>query len=234
MQRTNRSSRGRSDSRRQWMAAAVAALVIGLALNGCGSGGNGLPSTNTRLEGQVLVPQGQTLPTLTAKVEGTSVVSSVSPTTGTFTLVGAPTGSQTIQILDVNGMVVESVPVTIASGSAIVPPLPAPTIFTAGAASGIAGTVYKGPISPVTQNGASNEEPLANATLQIMSADGATLITSVTSGSDGSFSVDLPPGTYKVVPISGTNGFPHASPFTVTVNANEVSNITVNYDTGIR
>lgn len=55
----------------------------------------------------------------------------------------------------------------------------------------------------------------------------------IMTGEDGTFSVDLPPGDYTVVPENG-DPFPIAQPLDVTVVAGDYVAIEINYDSGIR
>lgn len=55
----------------------------------------------------------------------------------------------------------------------------------------------------------------------------------ITTGEDGTFRVDLPPGDYNVVPQNG-DPFPIAQPLDVTVVAGDYATIEINYDSGIR
>jgi hypothetical protein len=94
----------------------------------------------------------------------------------------------------------------------------------------------KGPIDPAVMLGQQNEAPYPGATLLIQStpALGSAAASTVTSGSDGTFTLSEPPGQYLITPQPGANGFPHAAPFLVSVLANQMSHIVVEYDTGIR
>ena len=55
----------------------------------------------------------------------------------------------------------------------------------------------------------------------------------LTSGEDGTFRVDLPPGDYVVVPENG-DPFPIAQPVDVTVVAGQYVPVEINYDSGSR
>lgn len=103
--------------------------------------------------------------------------------------------------------------------------------------SGIKGTVLLGPTCPVESSPGANDPvpcltPYA-ATLVVLDNEGVKVAT-VTSGADGKFQVNLPPGDYVVTPETGTDSYPIAQPLSVTVSAGIYTEIEVNYDTGIR
>lgn len=55
------------------------------------------------------------------------------------------------------------------------------------------------------------------------------------TGEDGEFTVDLPPGTYELVPtVPGGGPLPSAEPMTVTVQDGEYTEVTVLFDSGVR
>lgn len=103
--------------------------------------------------------------------------------------------------------------------------------------SGIKGTVLLGPTCAIEASpGDNNPVPCVTpyvATLVILDNEGVKVKT-VTSGSDGKFQVDLPPGDYVVTPDSGSDSYPVAQPQSVSVSAGVYTEIQVNYDTGIR
>ena len=77
--------------------------------------------------------------------------------------------------------------------------------------TGIHGTVTLGPTCPVEKVG---EPPCVTpyaAKLVVTSADDGSVVARVTSGPDGTFTVDVPPGDYVIVPEPGSDGFPSAS-----------------------
>lgn len=101
-------------------------------------------------------------------------------------------------------------------------------------ATGIRGIVTLGPTCPVEQVGQPPcVEPLA-ATLAVTSAEDGSVVARVDSGADGTFTVDVPPGDYVVVPEPGADAFPFGQPVEVTVVAGTYTEIEVAYDTGIR
>jgi len=103
--------------------------------------------------------------------------------------------------------------------------------------SGIRGTVLLGPTCAVESSPGANDpvpclSPYA-ATLVVLDNEGVKVAT-VTSGDDGKFQVELPPGDYVVAPEIGTDPYPIAQPQPVNVSAGIYTEIEVNYDTGIR
>ena len=103
--------------------------------------------------------------------------------------------------------------------------------------SGIKGTVLLGPTCAIEASpGDNNPVPCLTpyaATLVVLDNEGVKVAT-VTSGADGKFQLDLPPGDYIVTPETGTDSYPIAQPQSVTVSAGIYTEIEVNYDTGIR
>jgi uncharacterized delta-60 repeat protein len=102
--------------------------------------------------------------------------------------------------------------------------------------SGIEGLALVGPTSPVQQIGQPNSRPLAGAILLIEDADGDTEVARVATGSQGQFSLHLPPGRYRIVPRPPHPGavYPRGTPQTIVVRVGEYTSVTVNYDSGIR
>ena len=97
--------------------------------------------------------------------------------------------------------------------------------------SGIRGLVTIGPISPVERPGEPTDRPYA-ATIVIERVDGTTAA-ETKSGGDGRFSVNLAPGSYVLEPQNG-NPLPIARPQHVTVAPHTFTEVTVEYDSGIR
>src|SRR5690349_5902764 len=82
--------------------------------------------------------------------------------------------------------------------------------------SGIKGTATLGPISPVSRPGETNEKLYDGAVIIVKNASGSTEIARTTTAQDGSFSVDLPEGSYMVEGASPEgNILPYAAPFEV-------------------
>lgn len=97
--------------------------------------------------------------------------------------------------------------------------------------SGIEGEVRIGPVSPVETTGTPGSAPYA-AELRIRPEAGGR-VTRVTSGADGSFRVNLAPGTYTIEPQQG-DPLPYAQPVQVTVTEHRFTPVVIMYDSGIR
>ncbi len=99
--------------------------------------------------------------------------------------------------------------------------------------SGIEGIVLLGPMCPVEmQDSPCPDKPLS-AEIEVMR--GGDLVTTMTSGEDGRFSVAVPPGEYVLKPVSpNPNGLPVGRPLSVAVKAHEFTDVTVMFDSGIR
>jgi hypothetical protein len=101
--------------------------------------------------------------------------------------------------------------------------------------SGIRGSVLLGPTCPGPVDPNETGEPCVtpySAQLAILDSEGK-VVTRVTSGADGRFQVDLPPGDYTVAPQNG-DPVPTAPSQPVKVEAGRYTEIQINYDTGIR
>ena len=100
------------------------------------------------------------------------------------------------------------------------------------ALQGIEGTVLIGPQCPVQ----SLENPCPDlpyeASIEIRVRGGGS-VTHVRSGADGTFRVGLRPGFYSLRPEEG-DPFPTAQPQDVEVVRGAYSEVTINFDTGIR
>jgi len=104
-----------------------------------------------------------------------------------------------------------------------------------GGDSGITGVVTLGPLCPVERaDSPCPDRPIA-ALVQVKDASG-DVITTVSSGDDGRFTVSLAPGSYVLQGLSPTPGkpFPIAGTVTATVQAHRFTQVTVPFDTGIR
>jgi hypothetical protein len=103
--------------------------------------------------------------------------------------------------------------------------------------SGIRGVVVAGPTCPVVTDPPDPDcadRAVAGAVLLVLDADGDEAAR-VTSAADGTFSVALPPGGYRIVPqpVEGLMGT--ASELDVRVGMGEPpGELTIAYDTGIR
>lgn len=104
-------------------------------------------------------------------------------------------------------------------------------------ATGVRGVVTAGPTCPVVTDPPDPvcaDRPVAGAVLVFRDASGAE-VARVTSADDGTFSVELAPGAYRLTaePVEGLMGTPEA--IEVGVEAGQpMSELTVSYDTGIR
>ncbi len=102
--------------------------------------------------------------------------------------------------------------------------------------SGIRGTVVLGPTCPGgAEPGANDPVPCLTpyaASLVVLDSESAP-VAWITSGGDGSFQVNLPPGEYVVTPATGADTYPIAQPVSVSVSTG-YADVAINYDTGIR
>jgi hypothetical protein len=104
-------------------------------------------------------------------------------------------------------------------------------------ATGVHGTVTAGPTCPVERDPPDPDcaaRVVAGAVLVFTAADG-TEVTRATSAADGTFTVELAPGAYRVTaqPVEGLMGTP--APMDVEVEAGQpMTELQVSYDTGIR
>ena len=100
--------------------------------------------------------------------------------------------------------------------------------------TGIWGTVTLGPLWPVVRTDQPCPDEPYEATLLVFDASGCQ-VTSVHSGDDGTFSVALPPGTYRIAPQSPAGSpLPRSSELNVIVLSGAWLVVEVSYDTGIR
>jgi len=98
--------------------------------------------------------------------------------------------------------------------------------------SGIEGQVLVGPACPVVQQGQECPDQPYQATLTVYSPNGLQ-IAQFQTDAQGHFRVPLVPGVYILHPES-PNGIPFASDQSFTVETGGYTQITVNYDSGIR
>jgi Carboxypeptidase regulatory-like domain len=103
------------------------------------------------------------------------------------------------------------------------------------AASGrLEGSVSRGPLAPVERPGILNSAPVAGAAIEIATPAGKKIAT-VQSDSNGRYSAQLPPGTYRVVVTSPAAAFHRKNvPATVTLKAGQITRLDIRLDTGIR
>ena len=98
--------------------------------------------------------------------------------------------------------------------------------------SGVEGQVFIGPLCPVIQQGQPCPDRPYQATITINNIDGKK-VTRVQTDEQGHFKVFLAPGNYILHPES-PNVMPHAEEQSFTVEAAKFTEVTVNYDSGIR
>ena len=102
----------------------------------------------------------------------------------------------------------------------------------------LTGTMTIGPVCPVERVDnpcKPTPEMFAARKISVYTADRKTLITTITPGSDGTFSVSLPVGTYYIaMEKSAGVGSVKGLPATVTIKAGASHHLTVDVDTGIR
>jgi hypothetical protein len=98
--------------------------------------------------------------------------------------------------------------------------------------SGLHARVLFGPTCPVQRVGDSCIRPY-QATIRILREPAHELVATMRSAADGRFSVRLTPGRYLLEPRAG-RPYPRSRPQTVTVHAHRFTNVTINYDSGIR
>jgi hypothetical protein len=111
----------------------------------------------------------------------------------------------------------------------------APFVATASdnmAATGLAGTVMRGPVTPVCRIDVPCDAPFS-ASFDVQ-RDGAR-VASFHSDADGKFTIVLPPGTYLIVPASDAPLMnPSLQAKTATVNPSGLTKVELLFDTGIR
>jgi Carboxypeptidase regulatory-like domain len=97
--------------------------------------------------------------------------------------------------------------------------------------------VTAGPVCPVEREppaSACADRPVPGATIVVRSADGRD-VAAVTSGGDGSFAIELAPGTYQLVPQAVAGLLGTAPPQEVRLaRGASATPVTITYDTGIR
>jgi len=102
--------------------------------------------------------------------------------------------------------------------------------------SGIRGQAIAGPISPVERLGHPNTRPLPGAVITVQAEGARKEIARQKADDHGCFVLVLPKGSYLLVPLPPRPGSsrPHASSQSVKVESNKFTEVTVQYDTGIR
>jgi hypothetical protein len=100
--------------------------------------------------------------------------------------------------------------------------------------SGIEGSVTIGPLCPVVREDTPCPDGPFQAEIVITNASG-NKVARAASDEEGRFRVDLPPGTYTLVPQSPNAGAPPQAPEQqVEVAEGAYTQVTVQYDSGIR
>ena len=98
----------------------------------------------------------------------------------------------------------------------------------------ISGAVTAGPMCPVMQEGVPcPDQPVASAKILIIDGDGE-VVAEVVTDVNGLYSVDLPPGSYQLMPQAAEGLMGTAAPAEVTIAANSTTVVEFSYDTGIR
>lgn len=102
-----------------------------------------------------------------------------------------------------------------------------------GSASGIRGIVVRWPIRPSTRAGETNSAPMPNITVNVHPQNGGPEVER-TTGKDGRFEFNLPPGNYVVTPVLKAGSRSRVTKQKVVVKPNSFSEITLTCDSGIR
>jgi len=99
--------------------------------------------------------------------------------------------------------------------------------------SAISGVALLGPLHVFTHPPQANYAPLDGAEIEIYAQNGA-LVGTVETDDEGEFTVPVPPGVYKLVPLPPDPEllFPRAAPRLVTVHAGQVAHVQILYKTG--
>ena len=103
----------------------------------------------------------------------------------------------------------------------------------AASTSGIEGHILQGPMcpGPVGGNSTCPDQPY-QARISILDSHNQIAI-QFQSDVDGYFKLPLPPGTYTLYPESSSR-YPHAADQIVVVSTGQFTQVTINFDTGIR
>jgi hypothetical protein len=114
--------------------------------------------------------------------------------------------------------------------------VPAPSSTPATANSGIEGQALAGPTCPVERvDSPCPDRPVPNAMVDVWYAAHTTKILTFTTDDQGRFHVALAPGDYNLDPQRiGSQQFPVPHPQNVTVHDGQFTQVTIEYDTGIR
>jgi len=109
-------------------------------------------------------------------------------------------------------------------------PTTSPSTQPSDGPSGISGVVLVGPDCRRPTEASPCLVPY-QARLVILDPDGR-IVGEVTSGSDGRFHIELPPGDYVIQPSPGGDPYPRAEARSVTVVAGEMSEVEIDYERG--
>jgi hypothetical protein len=96
----------------------------------------------------------------------------------------------------------------------------------------IEGRVLAGPTCPVESPGAECDPVPWTGTVRATGEDGGVYETETDDG--GAYAIDLPPGTYVVVAVTGSGAPPTGVPQTVPVVEGQPLRVDLEVDTGIR
>ncbi len=107
-----------------------------------------------------------------------------------------------------------------------------PTGTPTAAPSGIEGQALIGPTCPVQRQDSPCPDQPYQASIQVLGAD-RELVLEFQTDAQGSFRVELEPGTYTLVPLS-PGVLPRAEEQVVQVEAGRFTEVIIQYDSGIR
>lgn len=117
------------------------------------------------------------------------------------------------------------------------PPKPSPTPSPSPVVNGdgfLRGHVSIGPICPVEREDHPCRADYANTKVVVYNSASGAFVSRTSVAADGSYIVELAPGTYRV-DLETNYGFMHKNlPQIVTVEANEATKLNISLDTGIR
>ena len=100
--------------------------------------------------------------------------------------------------------------------------------------SGIRGVVLRGPMCPVVRVGEEcPDAPYGTKVLISRMSTSSEIFATVQSGNDGKFLINLPPGDY-VANATNEGISKICSPVSVSIGSDEIKNINISCDTGIR
>lgn len=96
--------------------------------------------------------------------------------------------------------------------------------------------MLSGPTCPVVgpNTGSECDDQPFPGTVAVRTEDGSREVARFTADANGLFEIMLNPGTYRLVPQPGENGFPFADQQTIQVQPDAFTDVTILSDTGIR